>query len=438
MKDLKLQLILLFLVLTVLIISISGCYLDPLPIKDWDKPGTEETETDEVKEFRVNTHIANDQKYSSITKLENGYVIVWASEGKNIGDDNVYFQIFDKYNNKIGSEQKVNTTKCRFNFTSRYNSAKKIGICSIDDGFVIAWEGKYPDESKTCIYAQRFSDTGNRLGNSILIKNEKSTFSLLSTDFGFVFLWCDNYNANPINVKLQRFNHNGAKLGATIKINNHKLDSICNPVISKIDTGYIILWEKSVSFIVPPPPPRPGGPKLIPAPPQIKYDVYLQKFDNNFSKVGVNVKVNTSVSYNQQCNPSISVTSAGFVITWLHDDKNLRNIFAQQFDSNCIKIGQRLIIYNYSTYVVNFALVIKLKNGFFVLWDVDRFRKGLYIQKFDNNGNKIKDYFKISPDTNGWVNLPDIVPYDNEYIVTWSANNNNDNGYEIIAKKIKF
>jgi len=135
---------------------------------------------------------------------------------------------------------------------------------------------------------------------------------------------------NPGQIYVQYLDLNGNKTGNNVKVNDDSTNNLKeSPNITvKNDGSFIIAWtDKRES--------NSGA-----------ADIYMQMFDSQGNRVGVNRKVNDDADgWIHQDKPTIASDSIGnFVIAW--EDYRIndvyRNVFAQYFNSNGEPVGQNV------------------------------------------------------------------------------------------------
>ncbi len=103
-------------------------------------------------EFQVNTTSKGSQYFPSIASDSAGaFVIAWASSPSE-GYSDVYARRFDDDGNPLGDEFRVNT------FTTAQQRFADVAMNS--DGFIVVWESDEQDGSQDGVYGQRYSANG--------------------------------------------------------------------------------------------------------------------------------------------------------------------------------------------------------------------------------------------------------------------------------------
>ena len=148
--------------------------------------------------------------------------------------------------------------------------------------------------------------------------------------------------------------------------------------------------------------------------------------------------VNTRTEDLQE-HPSIDMDSQGnFIITWesqyQEPDNSLMGIFAKRFDSNgneleppenvLIGEGNEFLVNTYTSHNQGFPIVKIANNGdFIVAWhsvDQDGDGFGIYLQRFNSDGEPLGDETQVNSITAGSQYHPDIgIASNGNFVVTW-------------------
>jgi len=101
-------------------------------------------------EFRINTHEADDQTIPSVTALsDGGFVVAWQSDGQDRDGNGVYGQRYDADGTAQGNEFRVNT-----HMPDNQDEPSVTGLT--DGGFVVTWQSNGQDRDGNGVYGQRF------------------------------------------------------------------------------------------------------------------------------------------------------------------------------------------------------------------------------------------------------------------------------------------
>lgn len=171
------------------------------------------------------------------------------------------------------------------------------------------------------------------------------------------------------------------------------------------------------------------------------YGTFAQVFDTDGNTVGGEFQVNTT-THGNQFNPSISKLSNGnVIITWWDGaaDGNEYGMFGQIFSETGSKIGSQFQINTYTTDQQHSGKVTGLDDGgFAVTWTSvgqDGDSGGIYVQLFDESGNKTGSEIQVNSTTTGSQDAPDIALLsDGNFVITWQSDGQDGSGKGVYAQ----
>ena len=156
-------------------------------------------------------------------------------------------------------------------------------------------------------------------------------------------------------------------------------------------------------------------------------DVKVQLFDENSTKIGSEITVNSTTSGFQgwgDTSPISALSNGGFVIVYQSPDANENGSFGQRFDSTGSKIGSEFQI-NTTTSGDNSNASVSAfdAGGFVATWrSADSNGWGVYGQIFDSSGNKQGGEFQVNSYTSGSQHRSSVATLSNgTFIVTWGS-----------------
>ena len=168
-------------------------------------------------EFQINTDTNDHQVAPIISKLTNGNIIVVYESGITDGSRNVKAQILDQNGSKLGSELLLTTTS---------TDQREVAVAGLNNGnWVSTWQSKNQDGDAEGVYFRIFNKAGDPLGSETLVNtttNGNQTFpSIAALNNGDFLTSCssDQVNKNDFDIFGQRFNSEGATVGAEFKMN---------------------------------------------------------------------------------------------------------------------------------------------------------------------------------------------------------------------------
>ncbi len=266
--------------------------------------------------FRINSTTASTQYMPSIAGLNDGGFIATWENGATVSK-----QRYNADGTKSGIESAVN-------LTADSGSPSPSVTSLVDGGYVVTWKG-WNGQYGYAIKGQRYAATGAKQGGEFEINTDKTEYYHESPsitalyDGGFVVTWQSN-NQDGANYGIygQRFDLNGAEVGAEFQINTKTAGEQSNPSATTLaDGGFVVTWQSAG---------QDGD----------GFGVYGQRFDAAGVAVGVEFRVNTYIT-NGQSNASVTaLNDGGFVVSWdsVGQDGAGSGIFAQRFDAAGNKI----------------------------------------------------------------------------------------------------
>ena len=270
--------------------------------------------------------------------------------------------------------QLVSDFKVNDDLTSNNQLKGKLGLDSAGN-FVVVWEDSRNNLPN--IYAQLYSKNAVPIGNNFLITDSlafsPSVSVLKNGDFGV----CWNYYF----VKFRIYDKNGIPITNEIKVSDTTI--VEGPVIGSDENGnFVIAWQQYFGS---------GS--------NVESDIFFQRFDSFGNKIGVNKKVNDDSNYRQQY-PDLTVQKEGsFIITW-QDNRNLisklsDDIYMQTYDKNGNKTGINIKVNDDTSRIdrqYNPLISCDTSGKFCIVYNnfnVNDNESDIYCQLFNKDGSKM-------------------------------------------------
>ncbi|MCH9812829.1 MAG: tandem-95 repeat protein [Epsilonproteobacteria bacterium] len=430
------------------------------------------------EEQQANTYVHAFQTSPTITTLnDGGFIIAWTSEGQDGSGSGIFLQRYDALGERVGTEKQVNS------YTESYQSKPTITGLN-DGGYVITWQsGDYSngqDGSGSGVFLQQFNSLGEKVGDNILnisgsftsevtegsdslqisgmisivdtvngisgvqaqenIEGLYGTFNIAS-DGNWTYALKSSvlgdgesktetfqvkseagFSVNDIVVTI-----NGTGVSYNIEIlpqvYETQVNSFANgyqgnsKITSLIDGGYVVTWESYEQDG------SEGG-------------VYLQQYTISGDKVGEEQRVNSSTKGNQEAPVITALNDGGYVAVWGDreewgkDDK----VLLQHFNSSGVKVGEVIEVASFETRFGNNITVTSLSdNGYVVTWEAlpildngESASNGsnIYLQQFDNSGNRIGEEVEVNSYTNdNQMHAQIVVLENNNFAIVWDSGN---------------
>jgi hypothetical protein len=382
-------------------------------------------------EFLVNTTLDTTQRSPSIAKQSDGsYAVVWTSinQVSPYSKSDIYLQRFDTDDNKIFSEQLVNTG-------TEGDQEKPVIAASPNGDYVIAW-ASYIDELS--IYDIKVKVETFRLpplllettANTITLNSQSNPAVDVSSTGEIIVVWDSWYqDGGDRGVYGQRFSPNLIKIGEEFQINQTTAYSQAKPRVKYMSNGkYVIIWESFRQDSE-----SPAG-----------YGLYGRIFNSDGSPLTDEFLINTYMIDYQWFGDLDVFDDDSFVVVWCswEQDGDDGGIYFQRFDEGGNKIGYETRA-NKTTAQYQWLPKVKRLVGknFAVVWSSwkqDGSREGIYTAFFDENNNRYTFESQVNEYTESFQWEPDfIVTGEEELLVIWSSWKQFSNDYDIVARRIK-
>ncbi len=268
-------------------------------------------------EFLVNSTVTGSQNVSAVAKLSNGGFVVTYNDGTASID--VRGQLFDAAGNKVGSELLINTTQ-----TNSQTDARVAGLK--DGGFVATWEdGSGADYN---IRFQRFDANGAKVGpegtaNTTPTGDQYNPDVASWSDGSFVIAWEDysvtGGDPSGYAIRAQIYNADGTARAGEFLVNTATLNDQNEPrVVTLPDGRFVVTWTDRSNT----------------APDTMNSAVRGQVFAADGTKLGSEFVVNTT-TLDYQEDPQMAATADGrIIITWTDSSAGNFDVRAQIIDVN--------------------------------------------------------------------------------------------------------
>ena len=384
-------------------------------------------------EFRVNARTDFDQNRSDVAPFGNGgFVIVWQSANQDAaGARGVFGRRFDLQNSPTTGEFQVNLVS---------SGDQKYPAISGESGgrFVIVWQSDLIDGELEAVMARLYEDTGDPIDvpfqvNTFTGGSQARPDVSMAPNGRFVVVWdstsfVDSQDGDSSGIFAQRFRPNGNALGDEFQINTHTTGSQYGARVATHDNGdFVVVWNDASG--------KDGE----------SFGIFGQRFNSEGNTLGDEFQVNTFTT-GSQAFPSVGTFSDGsFVVAWTSyagQDGDGTGVFGQLFDGDGIPTGEEFQINAFTTGAQRRVTVTPRNDDFFIAtWSDDsadgdgdatmsrRFRVSDLAtrREFMINSHTPSDQ---KPSAAGFV-------LDDEFIVTWTSTNQDQNGDGVFARRLE-
>jgi hypothetical protein len=367
-------------------------------------------------EFRVNTTTGGDQDRSVMTALaDGGWVVVWQGRGP-IDADGIFMQRFDAMGVAQGAQTRVNTT------TLGPQELPSVTTLS-DGGWVVTWSGEGQDD-RSGVFQQRFDDEGARMGaelrvNSTISGDQTRPSVVALSNGGWVVAWQGEGPGDDYGIFARRFTGDGTPREPDQPLNWTTASWQMAPAIAALpNSEWLVAWQ---SF----------GQDA-----RVTDGVFMQRFSADLgaysfrSDQGVN-----STTAGEQFAPSVAVLADnGWVVTWNGGGPGrLYGIHQQRYDNDGNKVGREARVSNAtSDYVFDPKIAALADGGWVVVWfgQGDGDHCGIFQQRYGASGNRVGEETLVNIASDGGQTNPSVTALaDGSWIVSWSSSEGNNDTY---------
>lgn len=279
-------------------------------------------------------------------------------------------------------------------------------IVALGDGsYVVVYRGLSDGGLGRTIYAQQYDASGNPLGDlksvsGTELKNELQATVAMMADGGYIVVW-----SHSTSIYAQRFDMHGDALGEPNQLSTAVRNYI--PTVTGLsDGGYLITAYQNTG----------SG-----------YDLTVQRYDADDRPVGSLQTLTPSLDltfspYEEglKITDTVEMADGRVMVIWAVLDGSERRLAGQIIDTSGTKVGDAFIVNTQTDYSQEAPSVASLADGrFAVAWVSYSNENAIFVQLFDDQGNKIGSEITINSTIYG-QDPPKITALENgRYVVTW-------------------
>lgn len=352
-----------------------------------------------VNDFRVNDDTTDRNLESSLGIDEDGNFIVTWEDYRN-GRANIYFQRYSSNANPIDINTKINVIN---------DTAFNPQIAVAQNGnFAVCWN---ENNNFTPFFKIRFYNkyaipfTPPIIYNDSIAGVYQMARITVTQNNIYIATWKNRSSINGQDkIYFQMFDSLGNIIGNNVRVDD-TISTKDNPDIASLPDGrFVITWQDS----------RP--PSLF------TNDIFMQIFDANGNKIGVNQRVNDNLNpEDHQLFPKISSDTSGrFVIGWTDYNNNSIDSYIQLYNSNGTKKGNNIGLDGFG--YEGIRTLNKRANGeFIVIYGDDiGFNYTQYCQRFDTSGQVIGTRYLLTTYPVDDVFAESVKIFQDRVVATWS------------------
>lgn len=369
-------------------------------------------------EFQVNNRTSQSQANADIAALPNGrFVVSWSSYFGTSGRSNdIFGRIFEPNCSPVGNEFQINQ------ITTGNQTQPSIAVKDSEE-FIVTWQGYSSDEDKFDIFAQWIDSNGLPTGdelqiNNIIKENDQVCPNIAINKSGsFVIVWESETDPNSTAICCRKYDNKGMAIGNELQVSIEP-DSRYPNVSIDPNGNFTIVWIEGK---------RPD------------FSIMARRYNEQGKPVSEPFKINSNyiTSFTQ---PVIAMDATGcFLISWDGDPNLASNddIYARLYEPNGTPINDQFIVNSTQDKAQQNPEVALSNTGQFVIvWDSEGDpnvnEKDILGQRFDKNGDRIGDEFRL----NSYIESDQKYPAtafinDSEFVTVWQSQNQDGSNYGI-------
>ena len=372
----------------------------------------------QASEFQINNRTSQSQANVDISSLPNGgFVASWSNYfGTSSRSNDIFCRIFEPNCSPIGDEFQINQT------TSGNQTEPSIAVNTSGE-IIVAWQGFSSEQNRFDIYAQMIDSNGLPIGdeisvNNTVISNDQICPEIAVNNSGsFIIVWESETDPNSTSICARRYNSNGAALDDEFQVSIESESRYPNVAIDN-NGNFTIVWIEGS---------RPN------------FSIMARLYNALGIAISEPFKINTEKisSFSQ---PAIVMDTAGCILITWDGDPNLAsddNIHARIFEPNGTPIGDQFIVNStIEKAQQNPQIAINNSDQFVIVWDSEGDpnvnEKDILGQRFDKDGNRIGDEFRLNSYSDSDQKCPAVTFIDDSHFVTvWQSQNQDGSNYGI-------
>lgn len=284
-------------------------------------------------EFSASEVLVEGRLLTGVSKLEDGFLVIYSDAAFNANtyiNENVFYgQIFDEGGRRVGSEFLITRNPIAPNYTPTATALTA-------ETFLLTWtESREEEFSSAGIYGQIYNTNGQSIGDELRITSYSSSeefyHSVTQLSYGgFAVAWTEDSDGARGTVFTRIYNSDGSEGGRLKGATVESIATLEAPLITSLTGGgFVVTW---VGF---------GLDSY-----RNSSDVYARLFDRNGNPVSDEILVNTHLTSTQKMAQLVSLDGGGFFIAWssLYQDGSGAGVYGQFFDQNGTKIGGEVLV----------------------------------------------------------------------------------------------
>ena len=379
-------------------------------------------------EFRVNSHVLNDQIRPRLAhQPDGGFIVVWDSDESGVGGNDtngcILGQRYGSDGSRVGNEFQVNTG------TTYWQWGADIGTDAAGN-FVVVWASPHAgvDGGDFDIFGQRYLANGSAIGGEFPVNTYttgRQEYPALAVAPGgeFVVTWQSDKpdTDDRTGIRAQRFMADATPVGSEFPVNTFTTEHQRWPAVAIDNDGdFVVVWQGDDS----------AGTDTDPTEPT--KSINGQLFASDGGMIGGEFQVNTYTT-DHQYHPSVAMDSDGdFMVVWdshksYGPDTNA-SIQGQRYAADGTPLGGEFQVNSYITGGQKYPDVTMGSSGSFVVTWASTGSSGsdvgwsIQMRRLSADGMPIGQDFQVNSWTTAYQEHPAVsTTPSKEIVVVWEG-----------------
>jgi Ca2+-binding RTX toxin-like protein len=348
------------------------------------------------------TYIGTHTNPTAVGLPDGGFFAIWQCDALDGDNTGICGEKYDVNNFKV-----ISTTIINDNIIGPQGDPK---AKLLQDGRVICtWETSFLQDIHAIILNDDFSKNATEFQlNNYTSSNQIYPALTVLADGRVSFLWQSfGQDGNNYGIFGRIVNVDSPQTGPDYQVNTNSIGLQANPAVDALpDGGFVAVWHGNV-------------------PTSAFYQISVQRFDANFTKVGAELQISTQTTSDQTF-AKVAVCDGIIGVVWKCQDSNALGICGQRLDLNLTKIGG-VIFLNSNTdgYQENPDIACIETGGFRVTWQgTSPAYYAIFTAALDSNFSKFGGDLQVSVVTASSQVNPSVTALTHrDSVITWESNN---------------
>jgi hypothetical protein len=242
-------------------------------------------------------------------------------------------------------------------------------------------------------------------------------------DGRFVAVWASDLDdSSSFDVYARIFDGSGTPIGSEFRINTTTAGGQVRPAVAPLDDGgFVVTWTSTDAD-------RAG--------------IYGQLYNASGTVRGTEFRVNATTVDAQDSSHVTTLADGGFLVNWRSrgQDGSEGGIYAQRYNATGGTVGVEFKINNWTYLEQSYGSAVGLTDGDFVVtWTsfaTDNFRNGIYAQRFNADGTRDGEEFRVNTTTHLDQQFAAIAATkDGGFVIAWESDGQDGDSYGIYAQR---